>query len=52
MNGEGDGVNVSEAHATCKLQMKYSLTQKGPSGELKWSSRLNKSQGAVAGPSS
>lgn len=30
MNGEGDGVNVSEAHATCKLQMKYSLTQKGP----------------------
>lgn len=30
MNGEGDRVNVSEVHATCKLQMKYSPTQKSP----------------------
>lgn len=30
MKGEGDGVNVYEVLATYKLQMEYSLTQKGP----------------------
>lgn len=44
MNGKGDGVNVYEVFATCKLQMKRSLTQKDLN--------LNKSQRVHAGLSS